>query len=223
MKLSSTVAIIPVRFLPQAKHRLATSWNATSRQELVQAMLRDVITATEATTTIDERVIVTCDATLPDEFTNGNVKIHQSRITGLNSELKAYIDHIKDIPGTNILIILADLPFLTGDIVDEIVTTGQRTQRPVIAPDWKGSGTNILFCPLPIQIELCFGNHSFQRFQTGFEKVGLKPIIYHAAESALDIDDDLSIDRFFVLAQYGSKRKLTHTYRFLTNKEKKET
>jgi 2-phospho-L-lactate guanylyltransferase (CobY/MobA/RfbA family) len=133
----------------------------------------------------------------------------------------ACIQRLTEYGAKDIVIILADLPLLTNDTLDEIVTIGQRTRRPVIAQDWKGTGTNILYSPLPLPIELCFGNQSLQKYRTRFEEANLTPIIYHSVESALDIDDDLAIERFLFLSRLDKKRQQTHTYRLLDREEKK--
>ncbi|MFX1342709.1 MAG: 2-phospho-L-lactate guanylyltransferase [Promethearchaeota archaeon] len=222
MKLRSTVALIPVRFLPEAKHRLAENWDTTSRRALVQAMLADVLTALEYAKTIVQRIIVTCDESFSPTYPQDNVETYRCTVKGLNSELTTCIQRLTENGVQDIVIILADIPLLTNDALDEIVTIGQHTERPVLAQDWKGTGTNILFSSLPLPIELCFGNQSLQNYRTRFEEANLKPIIYHSVESALDIDDDLAIERFLVLTRLDKKRQQTHTYRLLNREEKKE-
>ena len=222
MKLHNTVALIPVRFLPEAKHRLSENWDTTSRRALVQAMLADVLAALEFAKTISQRIIVTCDENFSPTNTQDNVETYRSTVKGLNSELIACIHLLTENGAQDIVIILADLPLLTNETLDEIVTIGQRTQRPVIAQDWKGTGTNILFSHLPLPIELCFGNQSLQNYRTRFEEASLTPIIYHSVESALDIDDDIAIERFLFLSRLDKKRQQTHTYRLLDREEKKK-
>ena len=222
MKLSGTVALIPVRFFPEAKHRLSENWDTTSRRALVQAMLADVLTALGFAKTISQRIIVTCDENLSSLYPQDNVETYRSTVKGLNSELMACIQRLTENGVQDIVIILADLPLLTKETLDEIVTIGQRTQRPVIAQDWKGTGTNILYSTLPLPIELYFGNQSLQKYRTKFEEANLTPIIYHSVESALDIDDDLTIERFLLLTRLDKKRQQTHTYRLLNREEKKK-
>lgn len=221
MKLTSTVALIPVRFHPEAKHRLAKNWETTKRRALVQAMLTDVLEALERAKTISQRIIVTCDENFSPTNPQDNVETYRSIVKGLNSELMACIRRLTDNGVQDIIIILADLPLLTNETLDEIVTIGHRIQRPVIAQDWKGTGTNILYSPLPLSIELCFGNQSLQNFRTKFEEANLTPIIYHSVESALDIDDDVAIERFLLLTRLDKKRQQTHTYRLFDREEKK--
>ncbi len=221
MKLSSTVALIPVRFHPEAKHRLAENWDTTGRRALVQAMLADVLAALDFAKTIGQRILVTCDESFSSKYPQDNVETYRSTVKELNSELMACIQHLTENGVQDVVIILADLPLLTNETLDEIVTIGQRAKRPVIAQDWKGTGTNILFSPLPLSIELCFGNQSLQKYRTRFEEANLTPIIYHSVESALDIDDDLSIERFLLLTRLDKKRQQTHTFRLLNREEKK--
>ncbi|MFX0078773.1 MAG: 2-phospho-L-lactate guanylyltransferase [Candidatus Hermodarchaeota archaeon] len=221
MKLRNTVALIPVRFLPEAKHRLAENWDTSSRRALVQAMLADVLSALDFAKTIGHWIIVTCDESFSPTYHQDNVETYRSTGKGLNFELMACIQLLAENGIQDIVIVLADLPLLTKETLDEIVTIGQRTQSPVIAQDWKGTGTNILFSPLPLPIELCFGNQSLQKYRTRFEEANLTPIIYHSVESALDIDDDLAIERFLLLTRLDKKRQQTHTYRLLDREEKK--
>ncbi|MFW9831441.1 MAG: hypothetical protein ACFFD8_06670, partial [Candidatus Thorarchaeota archaeon] len=78
MASPKTVAIVPVRFIPSAKHRLANSMTASFRQQLVHAMLRDVIKGIKETTCINQVILVTRDTDFIADNLDGQYKLHQS-------------------------------------------------------------------------------------------------------------------------------------------------
>lgn len=216
-----TTAILPIRFSFESKHRLRNILNQTERQAIVKAMLTDTIQAVRNATLIDQFVLLTPD----EKFLVGSsppiFEVHHSQITGLNEELTAYTEILLQQKVQNVLIILPDLPLLTGTILDGLISSGQRYQRPVIAPDWKKSGTNVLFLALPTPIRFSFGYQSLQKHIAGFNAAGLKPIIYHSIETALDIDDEAALQRFFLSAKTIKLWQATTTYRTFWVNEKR--
>src|SRR5262245_56948826 len=59
--MSATCAIVPVKALDQAKRRLAPVLPDRARQQLVVAMLKDVLAALAGVVSIDRIVVVTPD------------------------------------------------------------------------------------------------------------------------------------------------------------------
>jgi 2-phospho-L-lactate guanylyltransferase (CobY/MobA/RfbA family) len=117
---------------------------------------------------------------------------------------------------------LGDLPLLTGKVLDDLIWSGLRTRRAVIAKDWKGMGTNVLFFAYPLRFELCFGESSLQKHIRELESNDLNPIIYYAMETALDIDDAMAIDQFMMLAQFDEAIQETSTFALLHHEVKKK-
>ena len=52
------------------------------------------------------------------------------------------------------------------------------------------------------------------------ESKGVNPIIFHAMETALDIDDDAAIHQFLTLARLDEKIRKTNTYRLLRDEKR---
>lgn len=220
--MGSTMAVLPIRFSPESKNRLRNLLNKHERISLVRAMLGDTIKAVTNATLIDSFALVTPDAQFLGDAPQATFELHRSETTGLNEELTAYVNILHQKTVQSVIIILPDLPLLTGRILDEMIAAGTEKQRPIIAPDWRRLGTNILFFPLPSPIQFAFGDKSCQKHLDNFTAVGLKPIVYFAIETALDIDDEAALQRFFLSARSQPAWQATITYRTLWVDEKKK-
>jgi 2-phospho-L-lactate guanylyltransferase len=217
-----TTAVLPIRFSPESKYRLRNLLNKAERMTLVRAMLGDTIKAVTASIFIDRFVLLTPNSEFLTEASQPAFEVHRSETTGLNEELTAYVRILQQSAVQSVIVILPDLPLLTGQILDELIKSGTQTSRPVIAPDWRRTGTNILFFSLPPPIHFSFGDHSLQKHLTSFDAAGLTPITYYAIETALDIDDEAALQRFFLSARSHPTWTTTNTYRTLWPDEKKK-
>jgi 2-phospho-L-lactate guanylyltransferase len=215
MTTSEIVVIIPVRFLPSTKHRLARSFDAKQRRLLVHSMLEDVLHAIHQSKLITRTIIVTSDDNFKATYPNLDLDLQRSEIQGLNQELTGFINSLSRKETGHVLIILGDLPLLTGIVLDDIIWSGLQSDRPVIAQDWKGKGTNLLFFTHPLTFRLQFGENSCEKHVEELQSKGFNPIIYHAMETALDIDDEAAITQLVKLARLDVKVQNTRTYQFL--------
>ncbi|TRO56239.1 2-phospho-L-lactate guanylyltransferase [Candidatus Bathyarchaeota archaeon] len=209
------VAFIPIRFLPSTKNRLARSLDVQQRQDLVESMLFDVLKATSESDLITRTIIVTYDDKFLTSFTRSSFEIYKSSTQGLNEELTECLEHCNQRSSGYSIIILGDLPLLSSKVLDNLIWTGLRTARPVIAKDWKGVGTNILFFKYPRRFQFCFGERSLQEHLREFEAHSLNPIIYYSIETALDIDDISAIEQLMKLAQLDETIQQTKTFAHL--------
>ncbi|MFX1319324.1 MAG: 2-phospho-L-lactate guanylyltransferase [Promethearchaeota archaeon] len=220
MSESEIVAIIPIRFLPSTKQRLASILDARQRQELVKSMLLDVLNATNTSHLISKSIIVTYNDTLLPTVANPNFRIYKSTNEGLNDELMECLHHCTQQGSSYTIIILGDLPLLTGKVLDDLIWSGLRSNRPIIAKDWKGIGTNVLFFANARRFQFCFGERSLQKHVRELEAHELNPIIYYAMGTALDIDDDGAIEVFMKLATLDKTIQETNSYNLLKLVEK---
>ncbi len=215
MTTSEIVAIIPVRFLPYTKHRLAQRFDATQRRLLVHSMLEDVLNAIHQSKLITRSTILTSDDNFIATYPNLDLDLQRSEIHGINQELTTFINLLSRKGTRHVLIILGDLPLLTGVVLDDLIWSGLQSDRPVIAQDWKGRGTNLLFFTHPLTFRLQFGENSCEKHMEELQSKGFNPIIYHAMETALDIDDEAAIGQLEKLARFDVKVQNTRTYQFL--------
>ena len=119
-----TTAIIPVRLEPSAKERLAPVFDANTRKMLVPAMLEDVINAIEAANGITRVLVISQDEPIRSLVTARGHDLFTSPVRGLNEELTTAIRLIESQGVHAVVIILADLPLLTGKVLDSFVYEG---------------------------------------------------------------------------------------------------
>jgi 2-phospho-L-lactate guanylyltransferase len=212
---TSTVAIIPVRTIPSAKHRLASLLDSTSRRKLAVAMLEDVLDAAKKAHEINRIIILTSEKKLLNANLLQKYEVYTTKSNGLNSELIDCTRLIEEQGADAAIIILADLPLLTAQVLDTLVHLGYQQSRPVVAMDWAGTGTNILYLSPPTFLNPHFGANSLQAHMKAAKRRGTSAICFAALESALDIDDQDSLNRFLQINTTILQTKETNTSRLL--------
>ncbi len=211
----STTAIIPVRLFPTTKHRLSTLLEDTERQALVQAMLEDVLDAAENANTIKDIIVVTSDAELEEVARRRGHDVFPATAIGLNGELTEAIQYAEEKGAEAVVIILADLPLLTGEVLDQMIQGGCQQSCLMMAQDWRGIGTNILYLHPPSVLRLHFGMGSLSSHLTAAQEAGLSASCFAAFETALDLDDPDTAHRFLRVAADNAKAQNTRTYQLL--------
>ena len=153
------VAVVPVRGLPAGKRRLAALLDVDERNGLVLAMLDDVIAALSAAESIDRIVIASRDAAARTEAARLGVEFLDQ--TGLKLGYNRAVAFAQEalIEADAILVVPADVPLITADAVDLVVSTAPVGPAVVIAPAHNG-GTNGLFLRPPDVITPQFGPSS---------------------------------------------------------------
>ena len=63
----------------------------------------------------------------------------------------------------SLLVIHADLPFITAGEIESLVALGNAEPKVVLCPSKEGTGTNALYRTPPEVIPACFGPGSFSR------------------------------------------------------------
>jgi 2-phospho-L-lactate guanylyltransferase len=215
MVTDGTVALIPIRLVPSPKHRLAEVFDTRSRQQLTEAMLKDVLTAIKTTKGITKIIIVTNNQAASSILLPKGYTVFKTHSSNLNAELIEAANSLANQGWEWVIIVLADLPLLNDKILDQVILHGQMTKYSIIARDWRGTGTNILFTKLPLQFHIHFGHQSFRAHMEQLEKNNHQWMSFHALESALDIDDFEAIQKFMHLAVKNPEIQNTHTYQTL--------
>jgi len=212
---NNTVAIIPFRTMPATKHRLAPILDTYFRRNLVLAMLKDVLHAVENANNINRILIVSSEKELLNSILPSEYEFFTTKAKDLNSELSECTHYIEDQGADAAVIILADLPLLTADVLDTLVHLGCQQSRPVIAMDWAGTGTNILYLSPPTFLNPHFGVNSLQAHMKAAQIRGTPAICFAALESALDIDDHNSLVRFLQITSTIPLTRETNTSRII--------
>jgi len=154
----TTWAVVPVKRLAQAKHRLASVLEPEPRRQLAAAMLRDVLAALTATPGLDRIVLATSEPTA----TAFGCPVVDDGGGGLNAAIARAATVAEAAGAERMLVVAADVPLVTAPEIARVLAAGM--EAPVIiVPDDKGLGTNALLLSPPAAIAPRFGADSRKR------------------------------------------------------------
>lgn len=189
-------AIIPVKPLKNAKSRLSHVLTSDQRYEFAQAMFRHVLSVVTSVHYVTGVVVISRDTkALSIAREMGAKTIQESMVSDLNPALMRATAVVKSWRADGVLILPADLPFISVDDIKAMIRLSQTDNASiVIATDDEGDGTNALLVRPPGIIEYSYGKGSFQKHIESAYQAQATVISYYSDRLALDIDvpDDLS-------------------------------
>lgn len=161
--MSETWALLPFKRLCEAKRRLAPVLESHARQSIARAMATDVLTALSASDGLMKILLVTNEPEAGNLFPGRGIEIfYSARTEGLNRELEQAAAYATSRGAGRILIVHTDLPFLTPDSIDRLLTNATESEVCAV-PCKSGSGTNALLLPTPLPFRPLFGRDSLVR------------------------------------------------------------
>lgn len=200
-----TFAIIPVSRFAHAKTRLSPTLTPKERENLLKAMLKDVVSVLESN--VDHVLVISSDLDVLEYADGLNVvTLKEEGDTDLNGALTQAVKYCSNYC-SKVLIVPSDIPLLQEGHVKSILKMGDEFDV-VIAPA-KGGGTNALLCPvegMPMQ----FGDCSFFRHLEGAGNNGFTHTIYDSFYLSLDVNTAEDLGEIML---HGEN---THTQRFLS-------
>jgi 2-phospho-L-lactate guanylyltransferase len=181
-------AIVPVKRFAAAKRRLASSLDDEHRRELIEAMLRDVLTAISEARMVERTLVVTGEpaaSAIATELGAEVVADHaepghsQAALIGIAAAEAAGASGVVLLPG--------DCPLLDPRELDSLLT-GIPGHYVAIVPDRHGTGTNALVLSPPDAIRPSFGEGSCERHAEAARSTGLPFSVERVGSLALDLD-----------------------------------
>ena len=190
-RVERVVAVVPVRSPAVAKSRLSTVLSPRRRGQLVESMLRRVLTALSSAHRIDHVIVVTPDATL--ELPSGVERLVDAAI-GLNDAVQLASAHCA-ARFDAMLVIPADVPQVTAAEIDALIDRA-RALDVVVVPDRHDAGTNALWLRLPTALTPQFGADSAHAHLELAHRMGLRAMRLELPGFAHDVDvpDDLEAE-----------------------------
>jgi len=180
--------LIPVKNLSNAKQRLASVLDQSSRTELAQAMLSDVLNTLGGWRDCPEISLVTSDAFATELARSFNYEVISD--DGCRSETDAIeiatqLCEQKGIQST--LVIPGDIPLITVSELDQILEAAPE-EGTVLVPSAGKRGTNAAFRSPAGLFPLRFGNDSFKPHLAAAQATGKPCAVLSLPGIALDID-----------------------------------
>lgn len=189
--------VIPIRSLSDGKTRLSPVLDSRQRSDLTREMLECVVRAALGTASQARVVVISPD---PDALADvGRIDpsirlVYQNpERPGLNPALDQAAAAVREMGGSAVLILPADLPLISSADIDNLL---RRDAPVVIAPDRHGSGTNALMVRLDAFGEpfvFQFGEGSYGKHHDEAARLGVDAMTAISLGTSFDLDtpDDL--------------------------------
>lgn len=187
-------ALVPVKRRSEAKGRLAGRLAPAERLALTRRMLAGAIAALGHSRRIDAVAFVSAERdTIPEEF-----PVLPDAGGGLNATLESARERLVERGASEIVVLAADLPLVTGVDIDALVEAG-RPAGFALASDVAGRGTNALYLQARAPFRFQFGENSRARHLDEAARSGHPPVVVASASLAFDVDEPEDLDRLLAL------------------------
>lgn len=183
-------AIVPVKPLRRSKSRLSPVLSDDERAALSQDMLLRTLDVLGGVPKLEHTLVVSRDPkALALAREHGARTVMERGTPELNRALIRATVVAKGYGVSAVLILPADLPLITQEDVEQILSLATDPPVVVVAPDRHGTGTNALLSAPPGLIEYDFGPDSFLRHKERVAASGARLEICQLPSFELDVDD----------------------------------
>ncbi len=185
---AETIAIVPVKRMPQAKQRLAAAVGSKTRRTLVETMLADVLAALRQTPGIDRVLVVTRDHDIAWAAEQGGARaVSEPDGADMNAAIAFGCAQAERLGAARALVVPGDVPLATPEEFSRVLEA-HRQRTVVLVPSHDGDGTNALVAPLPLAFQPAYGPGSFARHRALAAAADMPAVIVSAEGLARDID-----------------------------------
>ena len=157
-------AIIPVKPLNRAKSRLNTVLDPEARVQFAEAILKQMLKVVNECKQIAGTLVISRDPKVLSIARDYGAKtIQESGNPELNEALNRATQIVRAWKSEAMLILPADLPFITHDDIENLIALSTEDNSIVIATDEIRDGTNALLVRPPGLISYHYGEQSFEK------------------------------------------------------------
>lgn len=198
-------AVVPVKDTAAAKQRLASAVPPSLRQELMLAMLEDVLAALAETHGLAGRLLVTTDPAaqrLASRY--GFDWLTEGAGGGHTGAVAAAAHHLAANRAAGMLTVPGDIPLVTAAEIAQLLDAHLPAPSFTIAPSHDELGSNAIIVSPPHAVPLRFGDNSFFPHLAAAETRGIRPTVLPLPGIALDIDNPDDLRHF---ARLGSRTR----------------
>lgn len=197
--------IIPVKPLNRAKSRLADVLSPEQRNALAAAMFRQVLVAVTSVPQVTGVLVISRDTkALSIARDYGARTLQESTSAELNAALTRATEVVRMWNASALLILPADLPFVTKEDIAAVVNLGGLGSAVVLATDKRQDGTNALFVRPPGILEYQYGDGSFQHHLEAASKLDADVQVYESETIHLDIDVPEDLEEYNRIVHEGN-------------------
>jgi len=198
--------IIPVKPLRRSKSRLSDVLNEDERTLLNYHMLENTLSVLKEIHTLDGVLVVSRDpSALTLARTYEAKTLQEDGEPGLNLALKRAVIVAKAYSANSVMILPADLPLITCQEIEYVISKLDVNNKMIISPDRRMSGTNMLIVSPVDLVEFSFGPGSFERHVRQAQAKGAHIDVYPLESIGLDIDLPEDLDLYQKMQVFHSK------------------
>ena len=187
-------AVLPVKPLTKGKSRLHGCMTAEEIFSLNNSLFKETYQKLDASDEIDRILVVSQDEQVL-EYTRqmGGFALKENEQSTLNEAVSQALDFIIENHGGKVLIVPADLPWMTMEDLEALLQLRKDGQFIIIVPDHCQRGTNAILISHPNLLIPQFGRHSFQKhtLQAANRSVDLVVWLNKNIQRDLDTPQDL--------------------------------
>jgi 2-phospho-L-lactate guanylyltransferase len=184
----STIAVLPVKSLPEAKQRLAEELSPGPRRALVEAMFSDALVALRRTRTLDGMLVVSSDHNAQEIAAGYGAMVLDDEHRGHSEAASLAIASALEDGVDRVLLVPGDCPLLDPAELDGLLARPAPPRSALIVPDRHGTGTNALLLRPPNSLTPAFGPGSCQRHVEHARLAGTESEVVDVPSLALDVD-----------------------------------
>ncbi len=182
-------AIVPFKGLRDAKSRLDPALNAAERRSLSRSLLIHTLELLINSRDVERTLMVSTDArALALGRRLGADTLVEAAPSDLNRALTQATAVARAQGATAVLVLPADLPWLTRAEIARLARAGRRPPVVVIAPDRRDEGTNALLVAPAGLLEYAFGAASYHRHLEQARHAGLRSETCDLPGLRMDLD-----------------------------------
>jgi len=184
----TTIAILPLKRLDTAKHRLRDELDPTPRRALVEAMFSDVLVALRRAALVDGVLVVSSDHAVQRIAGGYGAMVADDADEGHNLAARRGVARARELAADRVLLVPGDCPLLDPAELDALLEEEAPAPSVLIVPDRYGTGTNALVITPPDALAASFGPGSHKRHRDEAAAAGVGWRTVGVPTLALDID-----------------------------------
>lgn len=182
----STAVLIPVKSFALAKLRLAGVLDEAARAALARGMAERVAAAAAPLP-----VWCVCDdPTVAEWATTVGATVEWTPGLGLNGAVHAAVERRRSAGTHRVVVAHGDLPFATELAAFSVAAPDEL----LIAPDRRGTGSNVVSVPTTVAFRFSYGPDSFERHCAEAARLGLRVRVVRGEGLGWDIDEPGDLD-----------------------------
>lgn len=184
----STLAVLPIKTLTDAKQRLAEELAPGPRRALTEAMYSDVVTALRRSKAVQNMVVVSSDNTAQRIAGGHGADVLEDSGVGHSEAAALGVAYAVDRGYTRVVLVPGDCPLLSPAELDGLLSREMSERSALIVPDRHGTGTNALVLRPPTSLTPSFGPGSCERHRRLAAEQETAAEVVEIPTLALDVD-----------------------------------